>query len=81
MVERGLHETAQLQARTAAATSIAQIESRLSELTAAVRDSLVKVGEISERNRQIARSLAWKTIGMTAVWLTAAAIGVRILLV
>jgi hypothetical protein len=81
MVERGLHGAAQLQARTAAATAIAQIDLRLTELAAAVRDSLIQVGKISERNQQIARSLAWKTIGVTAAWLTAAAIGVRILLV
>lgn len=81
LVERGLHEAAQLQARTATVTSVAQIDLRLSELTAAVRDSLIKIEKISEHNRGIARSLAWKTIGVTAVWLTAVAIVVKILIV
>jgi hypothetical protein len=79
LVERGLREIAVEQAVIAARTSVTQIDSRLNELNAVVRDSVIKVGEIAERNERIARSLAWKTVGMTAVWLIAAAVCVRIL--
>lgn len=79
LVERGLRETAQEQARIAATASVSEIELRLHELTAAVRDSLIKVGQISERNDRIARSLAWKTVGVTAIWLITAALGTKVL--
>lgn len=79
MVERGLHRAAQLQAKTAAADCVAQIDLRLSELTAAVRDALTKVEKISECNNDIARSLAWKTIGVSGIWLAVAAVLARVL--
>ncbi len=80
LVERGLSEAAQLQARSAATTVVAQIEQQLSELTTAVRNSLIEVGHISRHNQAIARSLAWKTIVGTALWLVAAIVGSRIIL-
>jgi hypothetical protein len=81
LVERGLREIAMEQAIVAARTSVTQIDSRLNELNAAVRDSVSKVGEIAGRNERIARSLAWKTVVITAVWLITAATCVRILFV
>ena len=74
MVERGLRETAFEQARIAANVSVTQIDLKLGDLTAAIRDSLAEVSEISERNERISRSLAWKTIGITALWLFVASI-------
>lgn len=80
LVERGLREVAVEQARIAANASVTQIDFRLNELDSTIREALVKVGQLARSNERISRSLAWKTIGLTAVWLIATSIAAKILL-
>jgi hypothetical protein len=79
LVERGLKEVAQMQARIAAKASVTEIEIRLNELTAEIRHSVNIVGQISQQNKVIARSVAWKTVVVTGVWLVVAAVLMRVL--
>lgn len=80
LVERGLRDTAIELARVTTTASVTQIENRLIELSAGVQNALLTVTQLSERNERIARTLAWRTISATTLWIGVVTIGLKLLM-